>query len=193
MGRSRNRARKKNLGYPTENFKSKTSDCFLNARLRRDQENNIGKPYPRRHTARTERKASLAAKLGVPKDTTFIFRDRAQERAEGPYLENLKLNFGTTVIIDRKDSSLVLAVRCNEFKKMSTEERESFRFGISTPFLHARARNVNELHHSIQLLILALIYWGWMGCCGWRAGTDPGKKFAKAVARRSLFAEGLFS
>ncbi|KAH9816671.1 hypothetical protein DFH28DRAFT_890880 [Melampsora americana] len=177
MPRSKNRKRQKRLGYSTENFKSKTSACFLNGRLRWEQKNDIGKVFPRRHTARTQLKESLAVKFGVPEETTFIFREKASDRAEGTYTTHLKLNFGTTVVVDKNDLSLVLAVRCNEFKDMTPQERESFRTGISTPFKHARARLTNDLHNSIQILVLALLYWGWMGCCGWRGGSDTGRFF----------------
>ncbi|KAH9808938.1 hypothetical protein DFH28DRAFT_866989, partial [Melampsora americana] len=184
MPRAKNRERQKRLGHPTHNFKSKTSPCFLKARERSDAEHDIGKAFPRRHTARTQLKASLAKKFGVPEETTFIFRDKAQDRAEGAYTKMLKLNFGTTVIVDKKDLSMVLAVRCNEFKKMTAEEKESFRSGISTPFKHARARLPNDLHHSIQIFVLALLYWGWMGCCGWRGGSDKGKSFGEPPGRQ---------
>ncbi|KAH9806729.1 hypothetical protein DFH28DRAFT_868592, partial [Melampsora americana] len=121
---------------------------------------------------------SLAERLGVPKDSTFIFRKSSVARAEGNYSETevTKINKGTVVVVNEEDYSLVLAVRCNEFKQMSIKQREKFSMGISTPFLHARARLPNTLHKSIQLFILAMIWWGWMGCCGWRAGSDPGKK-----------------
>lgn len=177
MPRARNRARKVRLGFPLENFKSKTSKCFLEGRKRRDQEYKPGKPYPCRHTARTKLKASLAESLGLPEDTVFIFRESSEDRKEGKYLKRIKLHHGTTVVHNKKDTSLVLAVRCTEFEKMNASEREDFRFGISTPFLHARARLTLTLHRAIQLFVAALLLWGWMGCCGWRAGSDPGKSF----------------
>ncbi|EGG11892.1 uncharacterized protein MELLADRAFT_101655 [Melampsora larici-populina 98AG31] len=130
------------------------------------------------NSPRNELISSLVERLGVPKDSTFIFRTSSMDRAEGDYskAEITKINKGTVVVVDEKNLLLVLAVQCNEFKEMSTKERERFSMGISTPFLHAKARLTNNLHKSIQLFILAMIWWGLLGCCGWRAGSDPGKK-----------------
>lgn len=198
MPRKASRARKERSGVPKGNYKSKTSTCAIRAREEKRKRDSIGRPYPRIHCKRQERKQELAKELGLPSDTSFIFRrprktvgklaeakgQDSDKRAptsvtdseeDLPVCNIIKINKGTTVIINPDTFALVAAIRCNPFGTMSTELRSRFSDNISLSYLIARAYNRCSTHSSVRPLEEAKKFWGWMGCCGWRGGCVRGK------------------
>ncbi|EGG09636.1 uncharacterized protein MELLADRAFT_104029 [Melampsora larici-populina 98AG31] len=68
--------------------------------------NKMGSPL----SAQNKSISSLANRLGVPGDAKFIFRQSSKDRAKGDHLEVYKIKSGTTVVVNEKDLSLVIAV-----------------------------------------------------------------------------------
>ncbi|KAH9820058.1 hypothetical protein DFH28DRAFT_875294, partial [Melampsora americana] len=108
--RSQDRHGKKRQGLRVKNFQSKTCPSAINRRELRNKDYDIGRVLPRRHTGRTQFKKTLGEFFGVPKDSKFLFRLSSKDREEGMYKveEYIKINHGTTVVVNKKDTSLVL-------------------------------------------------------------------------------------
>lgn len=185
MGRKEQRARKAQLGYKNKNYSSKTSPHAVKARLLKREKDTLGRLYPRRHTKRATIKENLIRELGLPPDTLFIFRRRGGEGGSEEDRDQISINEGTVVVIDSHTLMLVLAVRCTKFESMSPELKTKFNETISQSYLHARARNKCDTHNSVAPLEAAGIYWGWMGCCGWRGASEKGKSFGMFVSIQS--------
>jgi hypothetical protein len=83
------------------------------------------------------------------------------------------IHFGTVAVINAEDLSLILDVRCTKFKGLEPSVRQGFNDAISTTYKTARARWKCLTNRATKRLQEAGIYWGWMGCAGWRGGTDP--------------------
>lgn len=174
----RARRNKLNNAGLKQNYKSKTSPSAVKARDRRRQEIDIGHLYPRRHRKRTDLKARLADELGLPHNTRFIFR-RSSDFDDEIDRPIRKLSFGTVVVINRDDLTLVLIVRFSLWKEMWPSLKHQFAHSITTTLQHARARLRCKCHNSVQTFEEDHVYWGWMGCCGWRPGTDDGRSFGQ--------------
>lgn len=185
MGRKENRARKARLGHKNQNFSSKTSPHALKARLLKREKDSLGRIYPRTHSKRASIKATLTKELGLPPDTVFIFRRPGEKDGSEEEREQIPINRGTIVVIDSQSLRLVLAVRCTQFKNMPPELRKNFNDTISNSYLHARARNKCDKHNSVAPLEEAGIYWGWMGCCGWRGASERGKSLGMFISIQS--------
>lgn len=200
MGRKKNRARKVRLGYRNIPFTSKTSPAKVGARLLKNEKDNIGRLYPRVHCKRTDLKIMLTKTLGLPSDTLFIFQRREGEEGgeglsaedsgndqkggtdgggEGPKRDLFQINRGTVVIINSDTLSPVLIVRCTDFNTMAPNLRDKFNKNISQSYLHDQARNQCDKHSSVAPLKEAGVYWGWMGCCGWRGASEAGRLLGK--------------
>lgn len=182
MGRQRNRAAQRAAGVKPANYKSKTSPSYIKYQLKRDKKGSIGRPFYCFHRKRTQLKCQLAKELGLPWDTKFIFRYESDNSLDTDELKEIEIYHGTVVVINKADLSLVIAVRCNRFKAMPDRLRKDFDHTISTIFNHARARNeckTNAAHKKKKKNDMGEDdhghVCGWMGCCGWRGGTDAEK------------------
>lgn len=203
MPRKASRARKERSGVPKGNYKSKTSPLAIKAHQEQRKLDSIGRVYPRKHCKRQELKQKLLKELGLPPETSFIFR-RPRIATETPtqgggteaddssqsvndleeHLSSrniIKINKGTTVIINRDNFASVAVVQCNPFDSMSAELRSRFSNNISSSYLHAQARNQCTTHKSVRPLEEAHKFWGWMGWCGWRGGCEKGKSLGRVV------------
>lgn len=181
MGRQRSKVAKKAAGFEVENFQSKTKPSYVKYQEHRQKPTGLGRPLYRYHKGRTDLKVELPRSLGLPPDAKFIFRRKRPDISEEEDEELLELFHGTVVVIDKDDLSLVLVLCCTLFSSMGTTLRQGFENAISTTFLHAQARNqclvngamkeneFDDEHHVC----------GWMGCCGWRGGSDPGRSSGK--------------
>lgn len=196
MGCSRNRQAKRAAGVKPLNYKSKSSPCHVKYQLRRDKQYSLGRPFYRHHRKRTQLKCQLATELGLPLNTKFIFRYPSDLRMSTDEFKEIELYHGTVAVINKADLSLVLVVRCNRFRAMEPELRQEFNHTVSTIFQHARARNkctINGSHkadktktqvgeegdHGSSDQHEEHHVCGWMGCCGWRGGTDKDKSFGE--------------
>jgi hypothetical protein len=188
MTRQRSTIRKKNAGIHVPSFKSRTSPSYYKSRDRYRKEKTIGKPYCRHHAKRTNLKRQLVEELGLPIDTKFIFRysmiDQPLEVQAKIIIES-----GTVVVINKKDLSIVLIVRCTPFQKMDLDLRSKYDHSLTTTFLHARARNQCKIHSSLQKRTLEEgeeeeePLCGWMGCTGWRGGCEKDKSAGMSVPK----------
>lgn len=174
MGRQRTRARNARLGEANPNFKSKTSPSAIQARQKKKKIDHLNHIYPRRHVKRTELKSSLTQSLGLPPETLFIFRKaNGTEGQEIPH-NTVTINKGTVVVLNSIDLSVVLVVRCTPFSTMPSDVKHLFNHSFSTSYLHAHARYPCKTHNLVAPLEQAGEYCGWMGCCGWRGGSEKG-------------------
>lgn len=177
MGRQRNNQRKREAAINVPNYKSRTKPSFKTSRKRYKKKHGIGRPYYRFHYKRTKLKSSLAQELGVPANTKFIFRFSLDDQPDLAAREPIEIDFGTVVVINQKDLSLVLAYRATPFFAMSPQLKEKFRYSTSETFQHARDRNTCKSNSATQGLVEDEDGHtsGWMGCCGWRGGSDKGR------------------
>lgn len=102
-----------------------------------------------------------------------------EQEEEEEARDSLKINRGNMVVIDSDTLSPVLIVRCTGFDMMPADLRDNFNKNISQSYLHARARNQCDKHCSVAPLEEAGEYWGWMGCCGWRGGSEAGRSLGE--------------
>jgi hypothetical protein len=191
MGRQRNRQAQRAAGVKPKNYKSKSSPCHIKYQLRREKKGSIGRPLYRFHRKRTELKCQLAKELGLPPDTKFIFRFHSKDRMATDEFKDIEIYHGTVAVINKADLTLVIAVRCNRFKSMESAIQKEFDHSVSTIFQHAQARNectINSSHKKekktkkkqpVQEDEDHEHVCGWMGCCGWRGGTDKEKSLGK--------------
>lgn len=176
MSRQKRHRRAKKAGISTnDNFKSKTSPSAIKRNTTRWKAYfTLGRVYRRKHCKRTETKARLTAELGLPADAVFIFR--WSKNSDHVLFDRppIMIYFGTVVVINAEDLSLVMVVRCTRFKDMDPSLRGKFDHSVSISFKVARARWKCESNGAVQKIKEEGKFWGWMGCAGWRGGTDPG-------------------
>lgn len=175
MGRQQNKIVKRAAGVPVKNYSSKTSPSHLKYQEHRKKPTGLGRPLYRYHKKRNDLKAQLAKELGLPPNTKFIFRSKSNDVDDIDEEELIEIYYGTVVVIDKEDLSVVLVVRCTPFSSMDSKLREQFDNTISTTFLHARARNlckVNGAHKDKKDDEEEHVVCGCMACCGWRGGSD---------------------
>lgn len=175
MTRKQSQLRRVQAGGKKVNYKSKTSPSAVKRMAERRSEQDIGRLYPRIHRMRNAVKASLILELGLPRDSTFIFRNPMNEKFWVAAEKIIRINRKTVVVINRKTLELVVAVRCTKFEDMSPDVRSSFDNSISTTFLHARSRIQCMTNGASKVVDGHKGCFGWMGCCGWRGGSDKGK------------------